>query len=145
MNSKRVLTAIAAGAALTLGGVATATSSDAAVAKDSPNVVHPNWCFGGYQAGDGTDISVTIDRCTDVVTAVQARLDDGAGLPGHFEFWGPNGWHINSPDQDWGNEQWTPNYSGPGQTVTGNVVCTRFWEQVPGGYVPIGGITCWTN
>jgi hypothetical protein len=59
---------------------------------------------------------VQIDRCTNIVTGVQARLDS-IGLTGHFEFWGPRGYHLNSPDHFWANKQWTPLYQGPGQTV----------------------------
>ncbi|HEX3814375.1 MAG TPA: hypothetical protein VHX59_16185 [Mycobacteriales bacterium] len=105
----------------------------------------PNWCFGGYEGGDSTDLSIQIDRCTNNVTGVQARLDGGYGLYGHFQFWGPRGWGLNISNQQWGNKQWTPLYSGPGQTGSGDLVCERFWQKIGGYYTQIGGNTCWEN
>lgn len=145
MSLRRGLTVAAASAALAVAGWAGSGAAASAATAHPDKPVQPSWCFGGYEGGDATDISVQIDGCTNYVSGVQARLDS-YGMTGHFQFWGPHGWGFNTRDQFWANKQWTPLYTGPGQTGSGDLVCERFWQKTgPNSWTQIGGNTCWEN
>lgn len=72
---------------------------------------------------DGIEVTVVYNCASNLIHEFEAR--GFAGTYGHFELWGPRGWHHNDSDSTDG----AADAGGNGEhRITRELWCARFWE-----------------